>query len=101
MIQKHFEVKSGKNKGFYICIDADQTSKEWSKLFLSNWGTLCAEYNYNFLKHHRLLNRGFYVFTHSKFASHELYKKVYGDILNEFGCVQHPDQREEVVNLPF
>jgi hypothetical protein len=64
MLINKFEVKTGKNAGYYLVVD---TWKNCNKYF-PKWGGLVEEYNYNFYKYHNALGK--FILTHSKWAKH-------------------------------
>lgn len=80
MIRTHFEVKTGKNKGFYIVID--KQDKKAFDVLQSVYGRLVREYNQGFFTRHKILESE-QVWTHSHFAGHEFSRGVFNKILRK------------------
>jgi hypothetical protein len=87
-MEKHFEVKTGKNKGFYIVTSSKHLMPD-PKVFdvlAEVWGILPYEYNSGFYRYHRINPFVEIVWTHSRFAGHEYSRKVYAKLLQKLGC---------------
>lgn len=94
MIQKHFEVKTGKNKGFYIVINADD-QKSYN-ILAKTYGILNIDYNFDFYKYHGVNNLQL-IWTHSHFAGHEFNRKVYADLLRQLGCSDWKEFKSKIL----
>ena len=87
-IQKHFEVKTGKNKGFYIVTKAKHLEDEATYKEMANiYGILPYEYNSDFYRYHHINPNIEIVWTHTRFAGHEFSRNVYHKLLEKFGCL--------------
>ncbi len=79
MIVKAFEVKTGKNKGFYIAIH--QTDKVAYKKLAKIWGIINPEYNYDFYRYHGLSTRTHFIWTHSCWPGQTLREEMYHELI--------------------
>jgi len=87
-IQKYFEVKTGKNKGFYIVTKAPKLeSKRTYKALARIWGMLVADYNYGFYSYHGVNTANEVIWTHTRYMSHEYTRKVYNELLKKFNAI--------------
>lgn len=86
-IQKHFEVKTGKNKGYYIVSKIPRLENKWTfKALAKLWGMLVYDYNSGFYKYHHINPYTEVVWTHSSYGGDWLNKRTYKELLKKFGC---------------
>jgi hypothetical protein len=71
---RFFEVKTGKNKGFYVVVK--KGNKEAFSNVFKSWGYLDPIEHYNFYKKHGV-KPGLVIYTHSGFASKEFWMGQY------------------------
>lgn len=83
-MEKYFEVKTGKNKGFYIVTKIPQLLSTNIYMALGEkWGMLQYEYNSGFYNYHHINPFTEVVWTHSHFAGHEFNRKVFESLKKE------------------
>jgi hypothetical protein len=87
-MEKHFEVRTGKNRGFYIVTKAKHlmNDDEEYKYLANVWGMLVYEYNSGFYKYHHINPNTEVAWTHSHFAGHEFTRKHYKEMIKHLGC---------------
>ena len=87
---KYFEVKTGRNKGFYLGIEG-ATKQEQIKLLAENninLGIIDNFYNFGFYRRHGINENNGLIWTHSKYMGHEYYRdrfKEYVSTLKNLG----------------
>ncbi len=74
MYIKKFEVKTGKNEGYYIVTD-NKKDRTYSAL-AKKWGILQYDCNYDFYRYHNV-KASQYIWTHARWASKNFYKSTY------------------------
>lgn len=79
---KTFEVKTGKNKGFYIVTTYNKESEEYKRL-AQTYGIVNPEYNQDFYRYHKVLIGGQLIWTHTRFAGHEFNRKVFDELVGD------------------
>lgn len=85
---KHFEVKTGKNKGFYIVTKGDTSNakdKTEYDILADIWGILPYEYNSTFYVYHKVSPQDL-VWTHSGYVAHIWAERLYKKLLKQLGC---------------
>jgi len=87
-MEKHFEVKTGKNKGFYIVTKRKHLMRDLSdyETLAEIYGIMPYEYNSGFYRYHRINPFTEIVWTHARFAGHEFNRRVYAKLLQRLGC---------------
>jgi UDP-galactopyranose mutase len=85
-IQKHFEVKTGKNKGFYIVTKRKHLDPDTYNEIAKTYGIIVYEYNPSFYQYHRVNPYTELIWTHTRFAGHEFNRKIYTQLLQKGGC---------------
>lgn len=97
MLQKHFEVKNGQNKGFYIVTEAKHLMDDTEFNHLANkWGMLPYEYSSGFYKFHGINPNTEVIWTHSRFAGHEYNRKQYESILKSLDCSNYNENNNNI-----
>lgn len=89
--QKAFEVKTGKNKGFYIVTKSKNLmDTEAFKLMANCWGMMPYEYNSGFYQYHSINATSEVVWTHSRYCGHEYSQEMWNALLDKLTIMDLP-----------